>query len=204
MSGARIAIVDDQAEVRRALGELLGVYGYVTELFETADALLEATVDEKFACIVSDVRMPGMDGVELVRRLGERKPAIPVILISGHADIPMAIAAIRSGAEDFIEKPVDDIKLVAAINRGLARAAQINAAEKTSRESETRFDNLTTREREVFDLVVEGHTSPVIAKTLGISSRTVESYRAQIMDKLQIDNVASLVRLAIRLGRIAP
>ncbi|MDF2116690.1 response regulator [Roseiarcaceae bacterium H3SJ34-1] len=204
MANTKIAIVDDQIEVRKALGELLDAYGYTSTLFESGDAFLEAAAKEEFACVISDVRMPGMDGVQLARELAGRQPAVPAILISGQADVPMAIAALKAGAEDFIEKPVDDIKLVAAINRGLSRVASLNASSRHAMESETRFDSLTAREKEVFDLVSEGQTSQVIAKKLGISSRTVESYRAQIMDKLQIDNIAALVRLAIRLGRITP
>jgi two-component system, LuxR family, response regulator FixJ len=148
--------------------------------------------------------MPGMDGIELVRELSRRAIALPVVLISGHADVPMAVAAIKAGAEDFIEKPVDDAHLLAAINRCLARAFDDLARDQSVEELRARFDRLTPREAEVMDLVVDGFTSQAIALKLGISQRTVESYRVQIMGKMQAESVAVLVRQIIRLGRIAP
>jgi len=116
-----VFVIDDQAAVRHALGEMLRVFGYSVRTFESADAFLAALTGDETGCIVADVRMPGIDGIELVRELGRRAVALPVVLISGHADVPMAVAAIKAGAEDFIEKPVDDVQLLAAINRSLAR-----------------------------------------------------------------------------------
>jgi two-component system, LuxR family, response regulator FixJ len=127
-----------------------------------------------------------------------------VVLISGHGDVRMAVAAIKAGAEDFIEKPVDDTHLLAAINRCLGRVLDKLVREQSLEELRGRFERLTPREAEVMDLVVDGFTSQAIALRLGISQRTVESYRAQIMDKMQAESVAVLVRQAIRLGRIAP
>jgi two-component system response regulator FixJ len=148
--------------------------------------------------------MPGMDGIELVRELARREVLLPVVVISGHADVPMAVAAIKAGAEDFIEKPVDDVQLVAAINRGLARANAKQRLQERVQDVRSRFKQLTPREVEVFDLVVEGYTSEAIGERLGISTRTVEGYRVQIMDKMQAESVAGLVRQAIRLDRLAP
>jgi two-component system response regulator FixJ len=148
--------------------------------------------------------MPGMDGIELVRELGRRQIPLPVVLISGHADVPMAVTAIKAGAEDFIEKPVDDVQLVAAINRGLAGAYAQRRFRERVQDVRTRFDRLTPREVEVFDLVVQGYTSEAIAERLEISTRTVEGYRVQIMNKMQAESVAVLVRQAIRLDRISP
>jgi two-component system response regulator FixJ len=145
--------------------------------------------------------MPGMDGIELVRELARRGNPLPVVLISGHADVPMAVAAIKAGAEDFIEKPVDDVHLLAAINRSLARTF---ARQQSLGELQRQLESLTAREVEVMDLVVQGYTSQAIASRLNISARTVESYRVQIMDKMKAPSVAVLVRLAIRLGRLAP
>ena len=122
MSTPIVFVIDDQQAVRHALGEMLQVFGYSVETFESADAFLQALTEPRTGCIVADVRMPGMDGIELVRELSRRNIALPVVLISGHADVPMAVAAIKAGAEDFIEKPVDDAQLLAAINRCLARA----------------------------------------------------------------------------------
>jgi two-component system response regulator FixJ len=145
-----------------------------------------------------------MDGVELVRELARRNISIPVVVISGHADVPMAVAAIKAGAEDFIEKPVDDAQLVAAINRCLARTIQQLSKEQSFEELRRRLERLTPRELEVMELVVQGFTSAAIADKLRISARTVESYRVQIMDKMQAPSVAVLVRQAIRLGRLTP
>jgi two-component system, LuxR family, response regulator FixJ len=145
-----------------------------------------------------------MDGIELVRELARRKISLPVVLISGHADVAMAVAGIKAGAEDFIEKPIDDRLLVAAINRGLARTFEQQVAKQSQDALDDSFSRLTPRQVEIFDLVASGFTSQAIASKLDISIRTVESYRAQIMEKMQAESVAVLVRQAIRLGRIAP
>lgn len=204
MAKPTVFVIDDQQGVRDALGEMLSVFGYQVETHASADAFLQSIPDPRAGCIVADVRMPGMDGIELVRELSRRAIALPVVLISGHADVPMAVAAIKAGAEDFIEKPVDDAHLLAAINRCLARAFDDLARDQSIEELRARFDRLTPREAEVMDLVVEGFTSQAIALKLGISQRTVESYRVQIMGKMQAESVAVLVRQIIRLGRIAP
>jgi two-component system response regulator FixJ len=203
-SAPSLFLIDDQEAVRAALGEMLRVLGYRVETYASADAFLEAFSGPRPGCIVADVRMPGMDGIELVRELSRRGIALPVVLISGHGDVRMAVAAIKAGAEDFIEKPVDDAHLLAAINRCLGRVLDQLVREQSLEELRGRFERLTPREVEVMDLVVDGFTSQAIALRLGISQRTVESYRAQIMDKMQAESVAVLVRQAIRLGRIAP
>jgi two-component system, LuxR family, response regulator FixJ len=204
MTNPTVFVIDDQEAVRSALAEMLRVLGYTVETFASADSFLLALSEPKTGCIVADVRMPGMDGIELVRELAKRSIPLPVVLISGHADVPMAVAAIKAGAEDFIEKPVDDSQLVAAINRCLARAFNELAREQSLGELRRQMDRLTPREIEVMDLVVSGFTSAAIAARLGISIRTVESYRVQIMDKMQASSVAMLVRQAIKLGRIPP
>lgn len=196
----RIAIIDDQEAVRRALGEMLDAYGYSVVLFASAEAFLASAERSLIGCVVSDVRMPGMDGIGLVRAIAAVHP--PVILISGNGDIPMAVSALKAGAADFIEKPVDDVRLVAAINRALAQPRPVPAADAA--ELAARFQRLTAREVDVFDLVAEGHTSGSIAANLGISVRTVEGYRAQVMEKLHVTSIAAIVRLAIRLGRVVP
>lgn len=204
MAGPVIHVIDDQQSVRDALGEMLSVFGFDTEKFESADAFLKTVDPGRPACIVADVRMPGTDGIELVRELNKRGVSIPVILISGHADIPMAVSAIKAGAEEFIEKPVDDTQLVAAINRGLAHLHENMNASRSHDELQERFARLTPRQSEIFALVAEGLTSQNIAEKLGISVRTVESYRAEIMEKMQAQSVAVLVRQAIKLGCITP
>jgi two-component system response regulator FixJ len=204
MNTSTVFVIDDQSSIRHALGEMLSVFGYDVEAYESADSFLRALDSLRYGCVVADVRMPGMDGIELVRELARRQVLLPVVVISGHADVPMAVAAIKAGAEDFIEKPVDDVQLVAAINRGLARAHTKQRLQERVQDVRSRFKQLTPREVEVFDMVVEGYTSEAIGARLGISTRTVEGYRVQIMDKMQAESVAALVRQAIRLDRLAP
>ena len=204
MATPSIYVIDDQKAVRDALGEMLRVFGHQVQTYDSADSFLHAFSGTNTGCIVADVRMPGMDGIEFVHELSRRGICLPVVLISGHADVPMAVSAIKAGAEDFIEKPVDDAHLLAAINRCLARVVDTLSRERTVEELRTRLVRLTPREAEVMDLVVEGFTSLAIALRLGISQRTVESYRVQIMDKMQAESVSVLVRQAIRLGRITP
>jgi two-component system response regulator FixJ len=199
-----IFLIDDHEAVRDALGEMLSVFGYSVQACESADVFLAGLEKPEPGCIVADVRMPGTDGLGLVRELARRDIAMPVVLISGHADVPMAVAAIKSGARDFIEKPVDDMQLVAAINRALAWGQQQQDSQKSQGAAAARFARLTPRQIEIFDLVVEGFTSHAIAAKLNISVRTVESYRAEVMEKMQAESIAGLVRQAIRLGRIAP
>jgi two-component system response regulator FixJ len=196
-----IFVIDDQESVRHALGEMLGVFGFTVETYPSGPAFLESVSPDARGCVVSDVRMPEMDGIELVRECARRGLSLPVVLISGHADVPMAVAAIKAGAEDFIEKPVDDAPLVAAINRGLMRAQEERNRTASQEQLAARYERLTQRQREVFDMVVAGYTSHAIAETLQISARTVESYRAQIMEKMQAESVAVLVRQSVELER---
>lgn len=203
----QVFIIDDQMAVRSAIAEMLSVFGFATATFESAEEFLKqrpSAASPELACIVCDVRMPGMDGIEFVRQCVSGGRNIPIILISGHADVPMAVAGIKAGAADFIEKPVDDASLVAAINRAIAPQLDSNRDLQRSRDLDQKFSRLTPRQVEVFDLVVAGFTSHAIGDKLGLSTRTVESYRAQIMDKMAAESVAILVRQAIQLGRTAP
>ncbi|MGQ4275396.1 response regulator transcription factor [Terrihabitans sp. B22-R8] len=204
MSSSTIFVIDDQEAVRSALAEMLSVFGFRVETHESGPAFLEAYDSARRGCVVADVRMPEMDGIELVRECTRRGIGLPIILMSGHADVPMAVEGIKAGAEDFIEKPVDDVQLVASINRGLERAMARQDADRSQEKLATQFARLTKRQEEIFDLVAAGFTSQAIAAKLDISSRTVESYRAVIMEKMQAESVAVLVRQAVRLGRIVP
>lgn len=204
MAASAVFVIDDQKSVRDALGEMLGLFGFDVKTFDSAEGFLATLDGRQPGCVVADVRMPGMDGIELVRELSRRRITLPVVLISGHADVSMAVAAIKAGAEDFVEKPVDDVLLVAAINRGLARLIEEQSVRKSRGDLEARFARLTPRQVEIFDRVVAGFTSHAIAAELGLSTRTVESYRAEIMEKMLAESVAALVRHAIRLGRIEP
>jgi two-component system response regulator FixJ len=204
MGSAVVFLIDDQEAVRSALGEMLRVYGFTVETFSSAREFLERPMPPGPGCIVSDVRMPDMDGLELVRECQNRGIPLAIVLISGHADVRMAVTAIKAGAEDMIEKPIDDAQLVAAINRGLIRGLERRSRDASADQLRSRFEQLTQREVEVFDLVVEGLTSPAIATKLNVSPRTIEAYRAKIMDKMQADSVAVLVRQAVLLGRASP
>jgi two-component system, LuxR family, response regulator FixJ len=204
LSEPTVFVIDDQQAVRNALREMLSVFGFSVETYESADNFLAALRNPRVGCIVADVRMPGTDGIALVRELARRKSRLPVVLISGHADVPTAVAGIKAGAEDFIEKPIDDAQLVAAINRGLTRIFSEQTTQHSFDALSAQFARLTPRQVEIFDLVVQGFTSQAIAAKLTISTRTVESYRVQVMEKMQAESVAALVRQAIRLGRIAP
>lgn len=203
MATPTIFVIDDQESVRNALAEMLSVFGFAVETYNSADSFLRLAPSGP-GCVVADVRMPGTDGIELVRTLARRPQYLPVVLISGHADVPMAVAAIKAGAEDFIEKPVDDAQLVAAINRELARFFDKHDVRRTREALDVSFARLTPRQMEIFDLVVGGFTSQAIGDKLGLSIRTVESYRAEIMQRMQAESVAVLVRQAIRLGRLPP
>ena len=145
---------------------MLSVFGFSVESYEVGRPVPETLDLSRPGCVVADVRMPGTDGIELVRELARRKSALSVVLISGHADVPMAVAAIKAGAEDFIEKPVDDVQLVAAINRGLARTLVQQALPRATEAIEARFARLTPRQVEIFDLVAQGFTSQAISSRL--------------------------------------
>jgi two-component system response regulator FixJ len=204
MPGPKVFVIDDQEAIRHGLCEMLSVFGFTVETFASADDFLVALTSQTSGCVVADVRMPGTDGIALVRELARRQAGLPVVLISGHADVPMVVAGIKAGAEDFIEKPIDDTHLIAAINRGLARLHEQQSTTETNDDLKERFSRLTPRQIEIFDLVAQGFTSQAIAAKLDISIRTVESYRAQVMEKMQAESVAVIVRQAIRLTRIAP
>jgi two-component system, LuxR family, response regulator FixJ len=204
LSEPTVFIIDDQKAVRDSLCEMLSVFGFKVEAYASADSFLAVVRNAQVGCVVADVRMPGTDGVALVRELTHRKIRLPVVLISGHADVPMAVAGIKAGAEDFIEKPIDDTQLVAAINRGLTRTFSEQFKQEASDYLSAQFARLTPRQVQIFDLVAQGLTSQAIAARLDISTRTVESYRVQVMEKMQAESVAVLVRQAIRLGRIVP
>src|SRR5262249_20757400 len=204
LSGPTVYVIDDQKAVREALSEMLTVFGFSVEAYESADNFLATMRHPHAGCIVADVRMPGTDGIALVRELARRKTSLPVVLISGHADVPMAVAGIKAGAEDFIEKPIDDAQLVAAINRGLTRTLSEQDRQESQDQLTAQFARLTPRQVQIFDLVAQGFTSQSIAAKLDISTRTVESYRTQVMEKMRAESIAALVRKAVRLGRLTP
>ncbi|HRJ63412.1 response regulator FixJ [Brevundimonas sp. UBA2416] len=196
-----VHIVDDDAAIRDSLAFLLDTASVVSKTYESAAALLARAPNLEPGCIVTDVRMPDMNGLEMVRRLAEIGVRHPVIVMTGHADVPLAIEAVRAGVKDFIEKPFDDDALLASIRAAIAGQAQ--AAEQAGRDTELRerLASLSSRERQVLDGLVAGHANKVIAFDLEISPRTVEVYRANVMTKMQARSLSELVRMTILVQR---
>ena len=164
---------------------------------ESAVAFLKVLPEIKDGCVVTDVRMPGIDGLELQRRLGELERRLPVIVMTGHGDVPLAVEAMKAGAIDFIEKPFDDEVMLSAIRAALARHADDRERNERAAAVQERIARLSDREREVLDRLVAGKANKVIAYELGISPRTVEVYRANVMTKMQADSLSELVRMAL-------
>jgi two-component system response regulator FixJ len=194
-----IYVVDDDEAVRHSLGLLLQSAGHKVELFEAAGDALAAINSRRPTCIVTDIRMPEIDGLEFQRRLNESRVDIPVIVITGHADVPLAVRAMKAGAIDFIEKPFSDDLILASIDSAMSKARDV-----ADPEIGKRLDSLTPREREVLELLVVGHPNKVIAFRLDISARTVENHRARVMEKMQVSSLSELVRVTIRAGVAIP
>lgn len=198
MPGSQIVhVIDDDADVRQSLSFLLGTAGLAVRVHESAVAFLRVLPEIDDGCIVTDVRMPGMDGIELQRRLKSEKSTLPVIVMTGHGDIGLAVEAMKAGAVDFIEKPFDDEVLLRAIKAALAKVRGRGEADAVQAAVRGRLKLLSERERQVLDGLVAGKPNKIIAYELGISPRTVEIYRANVMTKMQADSLSSLVRMAL-------
>ena len=196
-TGYSLFIVDDDPSVRDALGLLLGLRGYPVILFADAESFLDAYRAEWRGCLLLDIRMPGINGLELQQRLLAMGCSIPVIIMTGHGDVESARSAFRSQAVDFLEKPIDHGKLMSAIAEAFARQQATQNREAKDLANAQRLARLTPREREVMDLVVAGRHNREVADLLGISARTVEVHKARIMQKLGVDSVPDLVRLSL-------
>jgi FixJ family two-component response regulator len=192
-----VFIIDDDASVRDALGLLLGLHGFRTAFFADATTFLEVWQTTWTGCLVVDIRMPGMDGLTLLGRIREMGSTIPVIVITGHGDVASARQAFRAHAIDFLEKPIDEARLIAAINEAFERLMVDQTRLQQIREHQKRIGTFTAREREVMELVVAGKHNRDIAQQLGISARTVEVHKARILAKADVQNVTQLVRLHI-------
>jgi len=197
---ATIFIVDDDAAVREGLQALLAAKGFAVECFKSAEDFLAAIDPGRGGCVVADVRMPGMSGLDLQREMKRRNLTLAIIIITGHGDVPLAVAALKAGAVDFLEKPFDADAILASVDEALRRAAPTSAAAEIDRAAlAARVKELSAREREVMDLVVAGHPNKVVAHRLGIAVRTVEIHRARVMEKTGARNLSELVRLSILL-----
>ena len=198
MSGEWIHVVDDDAPVRAALAAVLEAAGYRTSQFDSGAAFLEAVHTGAGACVVLDVKMPGLDGLEVQRLLHARGVALPVVMITGHGNIPMAVQAMREGAADFLEKPVSGGQLLASVARAIAGERGAGAAERS--DIGARLEALTAREREVLEQLVMGRTNKAAARDLGISPRTIEVYRRNVMAKMDAQSLSHLVRMTLLAG----
>jgi FixJ family two-component response regulator len=196
-----IFIVDDDSAVRDALKLLLRSVGQAVETFGSGQEFLDAYGEDRAGCLVLDIRMPGMSGLELQQKLNERHSILPIIFITGHGDVPMAVEAMQAGAVDFIQKPFRDQDLIDRINQALEKDSNNRAALGERNDIRRRLETLTPREREVLDLVVHGKANKVIAGDLKLSQRTVEIHRARVMEKMQASSLAHLVRMVLEVGQ---
>jgi two-component system response regulator FixJ len=192
-----ILIIDDDHAVCSSLSSVLATYGFESISFNTAKAALEMLPDIRFDCLLLDVRMPDLDGLSVLKILQAAGDLPPVIMITGHADVPMAVQAMKLGAADFIEKPVDDEKLVMSIRAVLERNKRDAEEATLAKQVRERYETLTPRERDVAERVVDGYSSSAIAASLGISVRTVDHHRASILAKMQATSLPQLLRFLL-------
>lgn len=200
MTERRVYLVDDDDAVRRSAGFMLRTSGHRVESYECGDAFLKEARTLEPGCVLLDIRMPGMDGLEVQRTLNERGLSFPVIIMTGHGDIPVAVQAMKAGAVDFLEKPFEKAMLMAALEQGWARIDSSSARDVRAEESARRLNILTPRERDVLRGLVRGLPNKSIAFDLGISPRTVEIHRANLMTKLDVKNLSDALRIAFAAG----
>jgi len=198
-----VHIVDDDEAFRTAIARLLQASGYRVALYESGDQLLKSPPSSEPGCILLDIRMDGLGGLELQDRLSERGIILPIVFLTGYGDIPTSVRAIKAGAEDFLSKPVSKETLLAAVERALARYEEARELHVRLTSLRALVDTLTPRESEVFALVVRGTLNKQIAYQLGTSERTIKAHRHSIMDKLKVQSLAEAVSIAERLGMLA-
>ena len=200
MTGAIVSIVDDDGAVRDSLQALLESAGFEVRAFDTARKVLDDPTLAQSGCLVTDIRMPDMDGLTLQEELVRRQVRLPVIVVTGHGDVPLAVQAMKAGAMNFMEKPFDDDLLIDTIRRALSLDAEARSQASLAQDAKDRIDRLTERERQVLEHLVAGRQNKVIAYALDISPRTVEIHRANLMDKMRARTLSDLVRLALTAG----
>lgn len=197
-----IYVIDDDEAMRDSLNFLLDSSGYSVTLFDDAQRFLEALPDLAFGCIVSDVRMPGIDGIELLKRMKAQHSPFPILIMTGHGDVPLAVEAMKLGAVDFLEKPFEDDRLIAMIETAIRQAEPAAKSEAIAQDLAARVASLSPRERQVMEGLVAGLSNKLIAREYDISPRTIEVYRANVMTKMEASSLSELVRLAMRAGML--
>jgi FixJ family two-component response regulator len=194
---ATVFVVDDDQAMRNSLKWLIESVGLKVKTYASADEFINDYYPGRAGCLLLDVRMPGMSGLELQEQFVEQQIKIPIIIITGHGDVPMAVRAMKAGAVDFIEKPFNDELLLESIRNALIKDVDQRNVQSARADIATRLAHLTPREHEVMEMVTSGRANKDIAKTLGVSSKTVEAHRARVMEKMQASSLAELVKMAI-------
>src|SRR3954451_16613992 len=197
----KVFVIDDDEAMRDSLEFLLGAANFEVILFESAQRFLDALPSD-FGCVVSDVRMPGIDGIELLKRLKASRSTFPVLIMTGHGDVPLAVEAMKLGAVDFLEKPFEDDRLIGMIDVALKQAESGARSEAAALDIATKVESLSPRERQVMEGLVAGLSNKQIAREYDISPRTIEVYRANVMTKMQAGSLSELVRQAVRAGML--
>jgi two-component system response regulator FixJ len=203
MSGkAKVYIIDDDEAMRDSLNFLLDSADFDVMLFETAVNFLDALPELDFGCVVSDVRMPGLDGIELLKRMKQGNSTFPIVIMTGHGDVPLAVEAMKLGAVDFLEKPFEDDRLIGMIEAAIRQAEPAAKSEAITLDIAARVATLSPRERQVMEGLIAGLSNKQIARDYDISPRTIEVYRANVMTKMHANSLSELVRLAMRAGML--
>lgn len=193
-----VYVVDDDEAMRDSLEFLLEAAGFSIHLYVSALSFMQALTEVDSGCVVTDIRMPVMDGLELLKRVKQEKPSLPVIVMTGHGEVPLAVEAMKAGAADFIEKPFEDTELVDVIRSALSGSERAADNQAATADIEERISSLSRRESQVLEGLVAGLTNKEIALQYAISPRTIEVYRANVMTKMQASNLSELIRLAMR------
>ena len=196
----KVYVIDDDEAMRDSLNFLLDAANYEVTLFDSAVKFLDAVPGLEFGCVVSDVRMPGLDGMELLKRMKAAHSAFPIVIMTGHGDVPLAVEAMKLGAVDFLEKPFEDDRLIAMIEMAIQQAEPAARSEALAQDIAARVASLSPRERQVMNGLIAGLSNKLIARDYDISPRTIEVYRANVMTKMQANSLSELVRLAMRAG----
>jgi two-component system, LuxR family, response regulator FixJ len=197
-----VYVIDDDEAMRDSLQFMLDSADFQVSLFESAHKFLDSLSSIAFGCVVSDIRMPGIDGIELLKVLKATHGTLPVIIMTGHGDVPLAVEAMKLGAIDFLEKPFEDDRLIGVIELALRRAESGARSEAVAQDIAARIASLSSRERQVMEGLVAGLSNKMIARDYNISPRTIEVYRANVMTKMQAGSLSELVRLALLAGAL--